>query len=457
MIRKNITVVVSCIAVSLNCCLAEDNEPATYTETWDEAANKYIKRCDPDPNGECDCQEKLDDPNNECVQVKIDLGRTRYSALTESIVLQLNELAPNAGLYSPEGIRVIAGCAVYSVSRERNSCGSHKWVWLTSPAGISSKFTFADNESVGMPVASITAQKKERLSMVDAQGWATASDPAYFDYYPGDGSRWRFGAAELSPDYLQLVEHETPEGRVETKQDIGLEIIRDEEGVLRQVKTPAWLADFVVAGQDAYDLKLYPDDAAYISGAMTEEGYYEIVDGVSPETVWEFRNPSPGVMKDLQVTVVRGFGSSSQTWLYTYDEAVKDFTLAFPDNVKRVRKERFESDDGDTWSEVKSTLADDGTVVSSEARHYVSGTDGSVLVRVVKDPDGLALTKTYTYYEGGVLDGLHKLTVYPDGSWERFEYDDQGRETALIRPWKDAASDAPANECVVITFRLRFC
>jgi hypothetical protein len=30
--------------------------------------------------------------------------------------------------------------------------------------------------------------------MVDAEGWATAEDPAYYDLYLGDGRRYRFNA-----------------------------------------------------------------------------------------------------------------------------------------------------------------------------------------------------------------------------------------------------------------------
>ena len=178
-------------------------------------------------------------PENACVKINVAMGHARYSALTKSIMLQLNELVPNSALYSPSGFKVVAGFAVNSVSRVKNASGVPKYVTLTSSAGVPVTFEFADGESVGAPLMTTENLADGRLAMADAQGWATSADPAYYDYYPGDGARWRFGAASLSPDYMQFVEHQTPEGRVETRQDLGLEIVRDAEGCLRQVATPA--------------------------------------------------------------------------------------------------------------------------------------------------------------------------------------------------------------------------
>jgi hypothetical protein len=178
------------------------------------------------------------------------MGRSRYSALTRGIVLQLKELQATSQLYSPDGFKVLAGYTVKRASWEKTAAGLPKWVMIASDGGLLTDFYFADGASVGVVPAGPQSRTKQRLAMVDAQGWATASDPVYYDFYPGDGSRWRFGAARTAPDYLSFIEHQTPAGRRETKQALGREIMRASNGVLRQVATPARLADFVISGPD---------------------------------------------------------------------------------------------------------------------------------------------------------------------------------------------------------------
>ena len=435
----------------------ENTRTVDVVDSNGNVVNSYIEKWCAPSDDPCGCRAHVGGtPQNDCVHLNIDLGRTRYSALTETIRLQFNELSPNSALYSPAGFRVVAGYAIRSVSRDKNPDGAPQFVTLTSPAGVSLSFKFGSDASVAKPVSPLGSQVDDRLAMVDAQGWATASDPAFYDYYTGDGSRWRFGAAKSSPDYMQLVEHQTPEGRVETQRDLGLEIIKDGAGQLRQVVTPAWIANFLIVGQDAHDLRIYPNDTLSTTGTRTADGCYEIAGGAVPDVVWEFRNPNPGVMKDLLVTQKRG--AVSQTWRYEYKEAVRDFTLMSPDNLKEERLEQFFSDDGSKKVVRRSIIASDGRVVSVSEKRFLKdpATGDSRLVCSVRDPDGLRLTSTFEYYGGGTADGLPSLTAYEDGSWLRHEYDAQGRETAQIRPWLDAATNAPLAMCAVTRYGYAF-
>ena len=423
---------------------------------FDEASNKEIKYCDSTMTESCDCRKGLSDnpenavPANECVLLNIGLGRARHSALTESITLQLNELSPNSLLYSPSGFKVVAGYAVYGVSREKNTSNVPRHVQITDPSGVITRFLFADGESVAAPFAAIGNRTDGRLAMVDAEGWATAADPAYYDFYPGDGSLWRFGASPASAEYLRFVFHQTAQGRVETPQDMGVEIIRDADGVLRQVMTPAWLADFAVTGQDGYDLRLYPHDASCVPGTRSADGVYVIAQGAAPDAVWEFRNPQPGVPRELSVTRKRG--DVSETWLYRYEEAVQDFTLVYPQGVMVKRLERVYSDDRKSWTLKRTLTASDGNVVRTEQKHFVAGASGSLLMESVRDPDGLNLVKRYDYYQDSVLNRLLKAAVNEDGAWSRYEYDGQRRKTAEIRPWLDSPTNAPNNQCSVTRY-----
>lgn len=158
-----------CLVIGLTFCLfAEEEEKVPgveVTETIQETdadgnvTNTEIKWCDTEQKDKCECsaslpssfEEAQGSPENSCVKLNIGLGSMRYSALTESVMLQLNELVPNSALYSPSGFRVVAGYAVYSVSRKKNASGASKFVTLTSPSGVTVTFEFKDNESVGTP------------------------------------------------------------------------------------------------------------------------------------------------------------------------------------------------------------------------------------------------------------------------------------------------------------------
>ncbi|MDD2460148.1 MAG: RHS repeat-associated core domain-containing protein [Kiritimatiellia bacterium] len=401
---------------------------------------------------DCPCNDTSNpDPDNGCVQLSVDMGRSRYSALTRGIVLQLKELQATSQLYSPDGFKVLAGYTVKRASWEKTAAGLPKWVMIASDGGLLTDFYFADGASVGVVPAGPQSRTKQRLAMVDAQGWATASDPVYYDFYPGDGSRWRFGAARTAPDYLSFIEHQTPAGRLETKQDLGLEIIRDSNGVLRQVATPARLADFVISGPDAYDLSVYPNDASCVTGARTAEGYCAIAAGAVPEVVWKFRNPSPGTCGVLNVTR-EAAGTESKTWTYTFVEAVNDFVLAYPNGVREDRSERLKSDDGATMVIRKESRDAVGAVFGKKESHYVKNNYKYLRQREIRDPGGLNLTTSYSYHSGGATDGLEKLRISEDGSWTRCEYDDLRRKTAEIRPWLDSPTNAPDSQCAVTRY-----
>ncbi len=401
---------------------------------------------------DCPCTDTSNpDPDDGCVQLSVDMGRTRYSALTRGVFLQLKELQATSQLYTPDGFKVLAGYTVKRVSWQKTAAGLPRWVMVVSDGGLLTDFYFEDGASVGLVPAGPESRTRQRLAMVDAMGWATGSDPAYYDFYPGDGSRWRFGAAKNAPDYLCIVEHQTPQGRMETKQDLGLEILRDVAGGLRQVATPARLADFVVIGQDAYELAVYPNDATCLSGGRTVEGYFEVLAGAVPEVVWKFRNPTPGTYGVLEVTREKP-GAQPQTWRYEFVEAVNDFVLKYPNGVREDRAERLKTDNGNRMMIRKEKRDASGMIFAKIENIYAKKNYKYLRQTQVRDPGGLNLTTAYGYYEGGVQDGLARSKVGEDGAWTQYEYDDLRRKTTDIRPWLDSPTNAPLTECAVTRY-----
>ncbi len=65
----------------------------------------------------------------------------------------------------------------------------------------------------------------------------------------------------------------------------------------------------------------------------------------------------------------------------------------------------------------------------------------------VQDPDGAALTTTYTYYENPNFNEEHRYqkvssVTFPDGSWEKYDYDVFWNVSTIMRPWKDLSMES---------------
>jgi YD repeat-containing protein len=66
-------------------------------------------------------------------------------------------------------------------------------------------------------------------------------------------------------------------------------------------------------------------------------------------------------------------------------------------------------------------------LLSKSRARYQTFTWGEGLIDETLDPDGAALTTTYIYYSDGHL----QQVVHPDGSWQYYQYDVQGRKTVM--------------------------
>ena len=89
-----------------------------------------------------------------------------------------------------------------------------------------------------------------------------------------------------------------------------------------------------------------------------------------------------------------------------------------------------------------------------ETRHiYVWG--GYALQSKIVDPNGLALTSSNTYYENLSEAGRYgrlKSELRPDDSWTVYDYDDQGRKSLEITPWKDSEFGSTAAQAKAVAY-----
>jgi RHS repeat-associated protein len=320
------------------------------------------------------------------------------------------------------------------VSHELTRDGVPRKVTLVQGGGLPFSVQFKDGESIGVPVFGDEWVMKLRVYMVDANGWTTLTEPAYYDLYTANGDRYRFNACKTSPTYTQLVNLRTTAGREETYGDMGIEVVRDAFGTLRQVLLPSRLADIVVADSEHYAIKFYTPSC--LEGGKDTNGCYRLNAGTDPFEIWTFANPQPGTLRKLLVS--RIMGARTNVYDYTYNSEAETWTLATGDGVQVARQELQQTMWNDNRTErlvTRSQMAPDGTLMGRVIERIKTYSWGDGVTVRVTDPDGVNQTNTFSYNTAGYTE----TAVEPDGSWSWKGYDSAGRMTTNLTAVKDSA------------------
>lgn len=220
-----------------------------------------------------------------------------------------------------------------------------------------------------------------------------------------------------------------------------VDVVRNGDGSLRQVKSSQTLADVVVISSSEYDIRFYrPADV----GAKTGGVY--VVTG-QPYVTWKVKNTSDSSASKLSINRIEN--STTEVNEYSWDPSGNSWTLS---RSGGARVETKVSSYPNVNSRIETTTVKDnlGNVSSKSAKTYFTFPWGEELVMQVLDPDGAALTTTYQYYTNPVEDFRYQKIqsiTYPDGSWVKYDYDSAGNQVLVLRPWLDQtlASATEAN------------
>ena len=360
---------------------------------------------------------------NGCVQVTIPLGRASVMSDSRGISLRIYTSTASPALFTPEELRVVMGYSFNALGSDRTSKGVPAAVLFNQAQGEPIRFVFGEGESLGIPDPGVHVELDERVQMVDAEGWATAEDPVYYDLYPGDGSVWRFYATDITGRLGELVSYTDPRGRVITAADFGVEILRGSNGLLRQVVTPSRLADIVMEGETSYTVKLYPLTASPAFG----EGVYVPPAGVSPiETLTVARGEDD---RHLNVTVRKGTGDAR---LFRYVYVGNDWTLTRPSGVEEMKEMMYGDDEN---AMIGKTVKDaQGMVLSMRKTYLTEAPWGGYMkhwtaegIWEVTGAADVAHTNRWDYVMNGPAKGkVSKATAYT-GKVTTFAYDELAR------------------------------
>jgi RHS repeat-associated protein len=240
------------------------------------------------------------------------------------------------------------------------------------------------------------------------------------------------GSLSIRQEQLTAASY-TPDALVYTPPAFTNEVDLTQNGNHRQVKAPESLADVVVISATEYEIRFYK--AANV-GSKDANGLYTLTG--SAFVTYNIKNPDPATTTRFQISKTEN-GGAPEVSEYTWDPLIDLWTLS---RSNGARSETLLVTYPTDTSRTETITVREGLIVLSKvARTYHTYSFGEELFQVVVDPDAAALTTTYTYYEDPNEVRWHKIKSisYPDGSWIKYDYDNNGSLALVLRPWKDLA------------------
>ena len=411
----NVTRFAAVVAASISLCAGESWGSDTYLN--------LPPKCK-DPDKKCDC-ENGNQVQNGCIKVNVDLGET--TPWTGSIPCSLKIFADNDSplIFTADSLYAILGGYTFKRLGTQNLSdgATPAEVVLSRKNGEPVHFVFKDGESMARPDPGIHIKMDERLQMVDAEGWATASDPVYYDLYVGDGTKRRFLATDMTGALGSLVSITDARGVTATPEEMRIDIVYDSNGV-RQFLTPSRLADITLTADfSGYDVTVYALQEAPAKDAQTR--LYPLPAGLPVEVI-SIRRENNG--KRAVVTQRKGGGETKR---YVFDYAMGDWSLRRPSGMEE-RKERYIADEKDAQV-IEESISSAGVRLSRSEYNYKWESWGFAMTNRVEGFDGLTNITTWTYYTSGNGKGQLKTEKRQLGLLTQYTYDSLDRVISETR------------------------
>ncbi len=228
----------------------------------------------------------------------------------------------------------------------------------------------------------------------------------------------------------------------------GVEVIRDGNDAIRQVKAPQCLADVITETADKFRVNFY--DANNI-GPLSDGLHNQT--GKTTYVSWVIENVDTVSNEHLKITQTKGSVSVVNEFLW--DATAQGWELWEGNGQRKEKKSVVVDSVANTrtvTTVVKNTV---NTVVSKNVKTYKDFSWGRELIQSVVDPDGSAITTTRAFYDNPATDGgayaKLKSETTPGGGWATYQYDAVGRLIKTVGPFLDAAYGSADNLCKVTT------
>ena len=188
------------------------------------------------------------------------------------------------------------------------------------------------------------------------------------------------------------------------------ELINNSSGQLHQIYNSSGLTQIDVIDEDTYTVKQYSIDQV---GAKDAEGFYTVTGDPDTEITFSKTQADPNT---LNIEEKKGGAVVSNT-SFSFNTTDSKWTMG-QDTDGDGTIDRFEYEDvttdGSNTVKTAYILNGDQSVASKIQRTYDSSNN---LIEEIIDPDGAAITTSYTYTNGNLT-----RTDFPDGSFETITY-----------------------------------
>ena len=226
---------------------------------------------------------------------------------------------------------------------------------------------------------------------------------------------------------------------VSTQSTAVVQPVLDPSGALRQAKAPQALADIATLDANSYEVRFYTADQI---GAQDSTSNIYAITG-TPFVTYKFENPDPAAAQPTRLHITETRGSLEKVTEYSYDSATNNWVLSKGGGLRNESLTTTTVANGDVVKTRTITNSANETV-SKVADTYHNYSWGLVLTSHVLDPDGAALTTTYSYYQDPTNDGSNyrqlKQRLDANGFLERFTYSAAGDVLKSIRPFLNASA-----------------
>ncbi len=167
-----------------------------------------------------------------------------------------------------------------------------------------------------------------------------------------------------------------------------------------------------------------------------------------------------GVLNSLKVTDQEA-GGNPTVYLYSFitEPRTGQFTeclLSHAGGLKVEGKSTIWAADGQSYDEIRTLRDSAGNLVSKTDATYEESPFGTRQTKQVVDPDGVALTTTWTYVAGSDNPADPKPNGYgqvlletdPNGYWQQYSYDSANRVSKIVSQYLNSVSGDEANSKV---------
>jgi hypothetical protein len=197
-----------------------------------------------------------------------------------------------------------------------------------------------------------------------------------------------------------------------------VDVVRNADESLRQVKVPVALADVVTLGESGFELRFYPTAQVGAKAA----GLYQFTG--EPMVVYQVRNPNPPAANRVQILKTKD-GATTLLGEWVLDQASNTCSMTKDGGATLVTKRSVVNPaDARERTDTFITRRHDAVIMVEHNTYYCFpwGTD---MIKQVVESDGEVETTTWTYYQDATQQnryGKVETVTYPDGSWELYDY-----------------------------------